>query len=152
MYIHARPTPAHYLSEPISDDDDDEKDPTWRSRLKKDPGIPNLFPYKERILHEIEEKRRLKEEEAMRRREGGQSKKQKSEGGGEEQLQGEGARMVIGGGGGDAMDEVAGDGDGDVDMDDEVRLFFCLLSFFFSFFLSTNSCPCAFQRRMRWGI
>jgi len=44
------------------------QDPTWRSRLKKDPGIPNLFPYKEKILQEIEEKKRLKEEEAARRR------------------------------------------------------------------------------------
>ncbi|MCJ1284785.1 hypothetical protein MMC26_004121 [Xylographa opegraphella] len=42
--------------------------PEWRSRLKKDPGIPNLFPYKDRILHEIEEKKRLKEEEFTRKR------------------------------------------------------------------------------------
>jgi nuclear GTP-binding protein len=31
--------------------------------LKKDPGIPNLFPYKEKLLQEIEEKKRLREEE-----------------------------------------------------------------------------------------
>lgn len=37
--------------------------------MKKDPGIPNLFPYKEKILHEIEEKKRLKEEEFARKRE-----------------------------------------------------------------------------------
>lgn len=37
--------------------------------MKKDPGIPNLFPYKDRILHEIEEKKRLKEEEFQRKRE-----------------------------------------------------------------------------------
>ena len=37
--------------------------------MKKDPGIPNLFPYKEKILHEIEEKKRLKEEEYARKRE-----------------------------------------------------------------------------------
>ncbi|KAL9116926.1 MAG: hypothetical protein Q9187_006543 [Circinaria calcarea] len=43
--------------------------PEWRSRLKKDPGIPNLFPYKDRLLHEIEEKKRLKEEELTRKRE-----------------------------------------------------------------------------------
>ncbi|KAL9013762.1 MAG: hypothetical protein Q9173_001575 [Seirophora scorigena] len=41
--------------------------PEWRSRLKKDPGIPNLFPYKDKILHQIEEKKRLKEEEVLRR-------------------------------------------------------------------------------------
>ena len=46
-----------------------KKDPTWRTRLKKDPGVPNLFPYKEKILHEIEEKKRLREEIAQRRRE-----------------------------------------------------------------------------------
>ncbi|KAL8799770.1 MAG: hypothetical protein Q9182_005636 [Xanthomendoza sp. 2 TL-2023] len=45
------------------------QNPEWRSRLKKDPGIPNLFPYKDKILQQIEEKRRLKEEEGMRRRE-----------------------------------------------------------------------------------
>lgn len=37
--------------------------------MKKDPGIPNLFPYKEKILHEIEEGRRRKQEEQQRRRE-----------------------------------------------------------------------------------
>ncbi|KAF6221010.1 hypothetical protein HO133_002691 [Letharia lupina] len=46
-----------------------KNNPEWRSRLKKDPGIPNLFPYKDRILHEIEEKKRLKEEEFQRKRE-----------------------------------------------------------------------------------
>ena len=37
--------------------------------MKKDPGIPNLFPYKDRLLHEIEEKKRLKEEQVRRKRE-----------------------------------------------------------------------------------
>ena len=37
--------------------------------MKKDPGIPNLFPYKDRILHEIEEKKRLKDGELARKRE-----------------------------------------------------------------------------------
>ncbi|KAF2745392.1 nucleolar GTP-binding protein 2 [Sporormia fimetaria CBS 119925] len=46
-----------------------KNNPEWRSKLKKDPGIPNLFPYKEKILQEIEEKRRLKEEENARRKE-----------------------------------------------------------------------------------
>ncbi|KAF2002807.1 hypothetical protein P154DRAFT_461707 [Amniculicola lignicola CBS 123094] len=46
-----------------------KKNPEWRSKLKKDPGIPNLFPYKDRILHEIEESRRTKEEENARQRE-----------------------------------------------------------------------------------
>ncbi|CRG85074.1 hypothetical protein PISL3812_02214 [Talaromyces islandicus] len=46
-----------------------KKDPTWRSKVKKDPGIPNLFPYKDRLLAEIEEKKRLKQEELLRVRE-----------------------------------------------------------------------------------
>ncbi|KAI0011612.1 P-loop containing nucleoside triphosphate hydrolase protein [Xylariaceae sp. FL0662B] len=46
-----------------------KKNPQWKSKLKKDPGIPNLFPYKERILHEIEEGRRRKQEEQQRRKE-----------------------------------------------------------------------------------
>jgi nuclear GTP-binding protein len=45
-----------------------KKNPEWRSKLKKDPGIPNLFPYKDKILAEIEEARRKKEEENARRR------------------------------------------------------------------------------------
>jgi nuclear GTP-binding protein len=46
-----------------------KKNPQWRSRLKKDPGIPNLFPYKAKLLAEVEENKRKKEEEAQRRRE-----------------------------------------------------------------------------------
>lgn len=37
--------------------------------MKKDPGIPNLFPYKDKILAEIEEKKRQKEDDAARRKE-----------------------------------------------------------------------------------
>ena len=37
--------------------------------MKKDPGIPNLFPFKDQMLHEIEEKKRLKLEEQQRVRE-----------------------------------------------------------------------------------
>ncbi|KAI6250082.1 Nuclear GTP-binding protein NUG1 [Erysiphe necator] len=45
-----------------------KKCPEWQSKLKKDPGIPNLFPYKNRILAEIEEARRKKLEEVERRK------------------------------------------------------------------------------------
>lgn len=45
------------------------QDPTWRSKIKKDPGIPNLFPFKDKILAEIEEKKRQKQEEQLRIRE-----------------------------------------------------------------------------------
>jgi nuclear GTP-binding protein len=46
-----------------------KQNPEWRSKLKKDPGIPNLFPYKEKILQEIEEKRMRKQEELRRKKE-----------------------------------------------------------------------------------
>ncbi|KAF7508241.1 hypothetical protein GJ744_009386 [Endocarpon pusillum] len=46
-----------------------KKNPQWKSRLKKDPGIPNLFPFKDKILAEIEEKKRLRAEENDKRRE-----------------------------------------------------------------------------------
>lgn len=36
--------------------------------MKKDPGIPNLFPFKAKMLEEIEESKRRKEEEIQRRR------------------------------------------------------------------------------------
>lgn len=34
-----------------------KKDPTWKSKKKVDPGIPNSYPYKEQLLNEIEQKR-----------------------------------------------------------------------------------------------
>ncbi|KAJ5740655.1 Nuclear GTP-binding protein NUG1 [Penicillium malachiteum] len=46
-----------------------KKNPEWRSKIKKDPGIPNLFPFKDKILHDIEEKKRLKQEDQERIRE-----------------------------------------------------------------------------------
>ncbi|KAG9255148.1 P-loop containing nucleoside triphosphate hydrolase protein [Emericellopsis atlantica] len=46
-----------------------KKNPEWRSKLKKDPGIPNLFPYKEKLLEEIEERKLKKAAEAQRRKE-----------------------------------------------------------------------------------
>lgn len=36
-----------------------KKDVTWKSRNKKDPGIPASFPYKDRIITELEEGRKL---------------------------------------------------------------------------------------------
>ncbi|EGY18450.1 nuclear GTP-binding protein NUG1 [Verticillium dahliae VdLs.17] len=46
-----------------------KKNPEWRSKLKKDPGIPNLYPFKEKVLEEIEETRMRKKEEQLKRRE-----------------------------------------------------------------------------------
>ncbi|KIP09819.1 hypothetical protein PHLGIDRAFT_11671 [Phlebiopsis gigantea 11061_1 CR5-6] len=48
---------------------DAKKNPQWKSKQKKDPGIPNNFPYKDQILAEVEEQRRQAEEEKQRRKE-----------------------------------------------------------------------------------
>ncbi|RFU75960.1 nuclear gtp-binding [Trichoderma arundinaceum] len=83
-----------------------KKNPEWRSKLKKDPGIPNLFPYKEKMLEEIEQKRAKKAEEAQRRKELAKAAKT----GAEEKDE-------------DAMDDAeAGEGqmDEDDDMDEDI--------------------------------
>ncbi|KAE8348395.1 P-loop containing nucleoside triphosphate hydrolase protein [Aspergillus coremiiformis] len=69
-----------------------KKNPEWRSKLKKDPGIPNLFPHKDRILHEIEEKKRLKVEEQERIREEARARKKAQK---ELQQQGDGANDMV---------------------------------------------------------
>ncbi|CUM64761.1 uncharacterized protein PRCAT00002372001 [Priceomyces carsonii] len=38
-----------------------KKDPTWRSK-NKDPGIPSSFPYKDKIISDLEESRRVEKE------------------------------------------------------------------------------------------
>lgn len=45
-------------------------DVTWKSKNKRDPGIPALFPYKAKILEEIEAKKQrdLEEKEAIKQR------------------------------------------------------------------------------------
>ncbi|KAG0139634.1 hypothetical protein CROQUDRAFT_666217 [Cronartium quercuum f. sp. fusiforme G11] len=45
-----------------------KKDVTWKSRVKKDIGIPNLFPYKEQVLAEQQEakERKLAEKQVHR--------------------------------------------------------------------------------------
>lgn len=57
------------------------QNPEWRSKLKKDPGIPNLFPFKDKLLHEIEEKRRLRAEEQQRVREEARARRTAENGG-----------------------------------------------------------------------
>ena len=52
----------------LQSDAESLQNPQWKSRLKKDPGIPNLFPFKDKILEEIEEKKRKKAEDAQRLR------------------------------------------------------------------------------------
>ncbi|KAI9142017.1 guanine nucleotide-binding protein-like 3, N-terminal domain-containing protein, partial [Paraphysoderma sedebokerense] len=39
------------------------------TKSKKDPGIPNLWPFKEKLLAEIEEQKRRAEEEKLRQKE-----------------------------------------------------------------------------------
>ncbi|CAN8098803.1 unnamed protein product [Discula destructiva] len=79
-----------------------KKNPEWRSKLKKDPGIPNLFPYKERLLAEIEEKRKRKEEEAEKRKEAVKA-----------------ARTGQVGGDGDDAEDPMDDDDEEEDLDDD---------------------------------
>jgi nuclear GTP-binding protein len=45
-----------------------KQNPEWRSKLKKDPGIPNLFPYKDRLLAEVEQSRQKRIEEAAKKK------------------------------------------------------------------------------------
>ncbi|KAF4616168.1 hypothetical protein D9613_011422 [Agrocybe pediades] len=45
-----------------------KKNPQWKSKTKKDPGIPSEFPYKDQILAEVAEQRRLAAEEKERRK------------------------------------------------------------------------------------
>ncbi|PTB69886.1 hypothetical protein BBK36DRAFT_1131765 [Trichoderma citrinoviride] len=89
-----------------------KKNPEWRSKLKKDPGIPNLFPYKERVLEEIEQKRAKKAEEAQRRREMAKAAKT---GGAEAKEENEDA---MDNDEDDAMDQMDEDGDMDEDIDE----------------------------------
>ena len=46
-----------------------KQNPNARSKLKKDPGVPNLFPFKDKILKEIEQKRQNSEKEKEQHRE-----------------------------------------------------------------------------------
>ncbi|KAJ5429615.1 hypothetical protein N7491_006631 [Penicillium cf. griseofulvum] len=52
-----------------------KKNPEWRSKIKKDPGIPNLFPNKDKLLHDIEERKRMKAEEQQRIRDEARTRK-----------------------------------------------------------------------------
>ncbi|KAF9448474.1 hypothetical protein P691DRAFT_759896 [Macrolepiota fuliginosa MF-IS2] len=46
-----------------------KKNTQWKSKNKKDPGIPNDFPYKDQILAEVAEQRRAAAEEKEKRKE-----------------------------------------------------------------------------------
>ncbi|KAF8743373.1 GNL3L/Grn1 putative GTPase, partial [Rhizoctonia solani] len=57
-----------------------KKNPQWKSKHKKDPGIPSTLPFKEDILAEIEAGRRQAEEEKLRRKENKQQPRPESAG------------------------------------------------------------------------
>lgn len=52
-----------------------------RKSKKEDPGIPNLFPYKEELLNEMEERRRLAAEQRMLAKEKRHEEEEKDDGG-----------------------------------------------------------------------
>ncbi|KAJ3523723.1 hypothetical protein NM688_g8679 [Phlebia brevispora] len=61
-----------------------KKNTQWKSKHKKDPGIPNNFPYKDQILAEVAEQRRQAEEAKQLRKELKKTAKASTEAGGEE--------------------------------------------------------------------
>ncbi|KAF9468784.1 hypothetical protein BDZ94DRAFT_1303952 [Collybia nuda] len=46
-----------------------KKNPQWKSKSPKDPGIPNNFPFKDQVLAEVSEQRRITAEEKLRKKE-----------------------------------------------------------------------------------
>ncbi|KZT12640.1 uncharacterized protein LAESUDRAFT_766146 [Laetiporus sulphureus 93-53] len=69
-----------------------KKNPQWKSKHEKDPGIPNNFPYKDQILAEIaEERRRGAEEKEKRKQEKKGLKAQGDEEAGQDAAEAEGS-------------------------------------------------------------
>ncbi|KAJ6510235.1 GTP-binding protein [Mycena vitilis] len=77
-----------------------KKNPQWKSKTKKDPGIPNNFPYKDQILAEIADQRRVAAEEKQRRKEQKKTKKTANDSDAEDE------EMEDAGSGDDNADEV----------------------------------------------
>lgn len=90
-----------------------KKDPTWRTKLKKDPGIPNLFPYKDKILKQIEDGKRQKADDATRRREESKATKISTRA-----SQSTGDATMVEGGDDDALLDIEDGEDEDQDMGD----------------------------------
>ncbi|KAL7275559.1 nuclear GTP-binding protein nug1 [Rhizina undulata] len=62
---------------------DAKKHPELHRKKKEKLNIPNSFPYKDRLLSEIEEGKRLREEDAVKRREEARKRRKAQEGGDE---------------------------------------------------------------------
>ncbi|KDN37804.1 hypothetical protein K437DRAFT_34999 [Tilletiaria anomala UBC 951] len=58
-----------------------KKSTQWKSRVKKDPGIPNSYPYKEQLLEEIQQKRQAAEEAKLAAREAAKEGRSREEDG-----------------------------------------------------------------------
>ncbi|KAL1744619.1 hypothetical protein HDZ31DRAFT_82542 [Schizophyllum fasciatum] len=56
-----------------------KKDTQWKSKHKKDPGIPNNYPFKDQLLAELAEQRRIAAEEKAARKTGKKAAKQAAE-------------------------------------------------------------------------
>ncbi|KAI5288522.1 hypothetical protein KEM52_001127 [Ascosphaera acerosa] len=90
------------------------QNPEWRSRIKKDPGIPNSFPFKDKILAEIEERKRQQEEEKLRLREEARKARKEEKRLQRQQEAGEGAAADVG--------DVSDDDDDDEVTDEEMEV------------------------------
>ncbi|KAJ5091845.1 hypothetical protein NUU61_006715 [Penicillium alfredii] len=69
-----------------------KKNPEWRSKMKKDPGIPSLFPFKDRLLHEMEERKRMKGEEQQRIRDEARARRSQNQ---QAQDDGQAMNMIV---------------------------------------------------------
>ena len=88
------------------------KNSQWKSRLKKDPGIPNLFPFKDKILAEIEERKRQRADEAKGLRKASRAKEDEQKEEQKEISEDEGTALL------DGVNEIGEDTMEDVDDED----------------------------------
>ncbi|GJE84787.1 nuclear GTP-binding protein [Phanerochaete sordida] len=74
-----------------------KKNTQWKSKQKKDPGIPNNFPYKDQILAEVAEERRQAAEAKQLRKQQKKQAKAKAAAGVEEASDDEGSEVAFDG-------------------------------------------------------
>ncbi|KAI1793027.1 P-loop containing nucleoside triphosphate hydrolase protein [Ganoderma leucocontextum] len=99
-----------------------KKNPQWKSKHAKDPGIPNNFPYKDQILAEVAEQRRVAVEEKQRRKDEKKAAKSQAAEDGEDEDQDEdtfdGVKAIAAQRAVEAEDEEGEEMDVDEDEDD----------------------------------